>query len=370
MTSEEAAGRRGNAAGASARNKSSHYVTMREVAEAASVSVATVSLVVNNKPDARISAETRARVHDAIRTLGYRPNALAKTLVSGGSRFIGLVTDAIATTPFAGQIIHGAQDEAWKHGFVLLIANTEGNEDAEREAISMMLEHQVRGVLYSTWYHRAAEVPKALQETDFVLVNCYSPARDARAVVPAEVQGGANATRLLLREGHRRIAVVNTTTPSPAHDGRLRGYREAIEEAGVAYEPSLVFDARPDQEGGYGVAEELLAQNPTAVFCHNDRVAMGLYDGLRERGLSVPGDIAVVGFDNQEVIAAHLRPPLTTVALPHYELGAAGIQVLLGLAETAGDGRLEIDCPTVERASVGPAPAPAPVSDAMGRRPL
>lgn len=332
---------------------SNHPVTMREVAEAAGVSIATVSLVVNDKKKARIGHDARERVHKAIRDLGYRPNALAKNLVSGNSRFIGLVADAIATTPFAGQIIHGAQDEAWKHGYVLLVANTDGNEPAEREAIGMMLEHQVRGILYSTWYHRAAVVPDALRETDFVLVDCYSPDGDAPAVVPDEVQGGRAATQLLIHSGHRRIALINTTTPSPARDGRLLGYRKALEGAGLRFDDALVFDAAPDQEGGYDTVDALLSSDATAVFCHNDRVAMGLYDGLRRRGLTIPEDMAVVGFDNQEVIAAHLRPPLTTVALPHYELGVKGVRVLLGLDEGRVDEVVRIACPPVERASIG-----------------
>nr|WP_241984922.1 MULTISPECIES: LacI family DNA-binding transcriptional regulator [Cryobacterium] len=335
---------------------------MREVAEAAAVSVATVSLVVNNKKDARIGADTRKRVRDAIRVLGYRPNALAKNLVSGSSRFIGLVADAIATTPFAGQIIRGAQDEAWKHGYVLLIANTEGNEPAEKEAISMMLEHKVRGILYSTWYHRVAQVPAALNETDFVLVNCFARDSDAWAVVPDEVQGGRAATEILIRHGHRRIAFLNTTTPSPARDGRLQGYREALESAGIPFDPNLVFDAYPDQEGGYAAVEGLVQCGVTAVFCHNDRVAMGVYDGLRQVGMSIPEDIAVVGFDNQEVIAAHLRPPLSTVALPHYRLGAAGVRLLLGLDEAPGNGVLRIVCPVVERDSVSTRQEKAPAN--------
>jgi LacI family transcriptional regulator len=329
-------------------------ITMREVAAAAGVSVATVSLVVNNKKDARIGADARRRVRDAIRELGYRPNALAKNLVSGSSRFIGLVADAIATTPFAGQIIHGAQDEAWKHGFVLLVANTEGNELAEKEAISMMLEHQVRGILYSTWFHRAAEIPAALRETDFVLVNCFSPDFDSRAAVPDEVQGGRAATDILVRKGHRRIAFINATTPAPARDGRLQGYRDALESAEIPFDPDLVLEAFPDQEGGYGAVADLLRRDVTAVFCYNDRMAMGLYDGLRQRGLSIPDDMAVVGFDNQEVIAAHLRPPLSTVALPHYELGAAGVRLLLGVDELAENALVKIECPTVERDSAGP----------------
>lgn len=328
-----------------------HPVTLREVAEAAGVSTATVSLVVNKKKSARIAEETRQRVKDAIRTLGYRPNAMAKTLVSGTSKFIGLVADGVATTPFAGQIIHGAQDEAWKHGYALLIANTEGNGELEQDAIKMMLEYKVRGILYSTWFHRQTEIPEPLREAEFVLVNCFSDEPGTRAVVPDEVQGGRSATEILLRNGHRRIAFINATIPAPAKDGRLAGYREALEDAGVAFDPGLVMEAYPDQEGGYAATAELLKRDVTAVYCYNDRMAMGLYDGLRERGLSIPDDMAVVGFDNQEVIAAHLRPPLSTVSLPHYELGAAGVRTLLGI-DAATDGAAKIHCPPVERASV------------------
>ncbi|MFT4288809.1 LacI family DNA-binding transcriptional regulator [Nocardioides sp.] len=333
-------------------HESPRAVTMRDVARAAGVSVSAVSLVLNNKEGARIGAEARARIQEAITRLGYRPNAMAKDLVTGQSRFIGLVADAIASTPFAGQIIHGAQDEAWRHGYVLLVANIEGNQDAEHEAIAMLLEHKVRGVLYSTWCHRKVEVPQGLGESDCVLVNCYAEA-DLPAVVPDEVTGGRDATRLLLARGHRRVGFVNTTTPSPAREGRLQGYRDALEAAGIAFDPALVIDAQPEQEGGYDAVAALLEQGVTGVFCHNDRVAMGLYDGLRDRGLTVPDDVAVVGFDNQEVIAAHLRPPLSTVALPHYELGVAGVRVLLGLDAPGPDGRVIVGCPPVERASVG-----------------
>ncbi|WP_291048919.1 LacI family DNA-binding transcriptional regulator [Herbiconiux sp.] len=332
--------------------RAGHPVTMREVAEAAGVSIATVSYVLNDKRGARIGPEARERVLAAVQQLGYRPNALAKTLSSGSSNFIGLVADAIATTPFAGQIIHGAQDEAWKHGFVLLVANTEGDAAAEEAAISMMLEHKVRGILYSTWYHRAVTAPVALQETEYVLVDCFDPGMPAPAVVPDEVAGGYAATRMLLDAGHSRIAFVNTTTPSPARSGRLAGYRRALGEAGLEFDESLVLSAQPEQQGGYAATDALLALRTTAVFCHNDRVAMGLYDGLRERGLSIPGDIAVVGFDNQEVIAAHLRPPLSTVALPHYELGAAGVRVLLGLEAAPATKPLHISCPPVPRESI------------------
>ncbi|SEB92712.1 transcriptional regulator, LacI family [Paramicrobacterium humi] len=330
--------------------KSGQPVTMRDVAKAAGVSVATVSHVVNDKPGARIGDEARRRVQEVVAELGYRPNALAKTLSRGSSRFIGLVADAIATTPFAGQIIHGAQDEAWKHGFVLLVANTEGNAEVEDDAIAMMLEHQVRGILYSTWYHHEITVPEALRQTDAVLVDCFASGSGLPAIVPDEERGGRTATEELIAAGHRRIAFLNTITPSPAQTGRLAGYRAALEAAQIPSDDSLVFLAEPQQEGGYAATADVLASGATAVFCHNDRVAMGLYDGLRENGLRIPDDVAVIGFDNQDVIAAHLRPPLSTVALPHYELGAAGVRMLLGLeipVET-----LRVECPPILRHSV------------------
>lgn len=334
------------------RRRRGTRVTLREVAQAAGVSTATVSHVLNDTAGARIGLDTRRRVREAADTLGYRPNAAAKNLVTGATRFIGLVADAIATTPFAGQIIHGAQDAAWREGYTLLVANTAGNSSAEHDAIAMMLDHQVHGILYSTWYHRAVQPPAALGETNTILVNCYAPGVDLPAVVPDEVQGGRAATQMLLDAGHRRIAFVNTTTPSPAREGRLRGYGEALREAGVAFDPALVFDAQPEQEGGYDVLPRVLDQGATAVFCHNDRVAMGLYDAARERRLAIPDDLSVVGFDNQEIIAAHLRPPLSTVALPHGELGEAGVRLLLGQQEAPPGGRLEVTCPQVKRESV------------------
>lgn len=337
------------------RSSSDRAVTMREVAERAGVSVTTVSHVINQKPGVRIGDQARERVRQAVRDLGYRPNLMAKNLVEGTSHFIGLVSDSIASTPFAGQIVRGAQEEAWRHGSVLLVANTEGDAAAERDALAMMLEHKVRGIIYSTWNHRATDLPPVLGSAEHVLVNCSAPGTNARAVVPDEISGGRTATELLLQERHRRVAFINTTSSSPARDGRLEGYRQALAAADVVVDDMLVFDAQPDQEGGYEVARDVLASGATAVFCHNDRVAMGLYDAVRDAGLQVPRDLSVVGFDNQEVIAGHLRPPLSTVALPHYEMGAAGVRALLGEEDIAGGGRLLVDCPAILRESIASA---------------
>ncbi|MEO3857118.1 LacI family DNA-binding transcriptional regulator [Acrocarpospora sp. B8E8] len=329
--------------------------TMQDVADLAGVSLATVSFVINAKTSAKVSEATRARVWSAAQELGYRTNRAAKNLVQGASTFIGLVADAIASTPFAGQIIRGAQDAAWQNRHILLVANTEANTEAERDAITMMLEHQVTGIIYSTWYHREVTPPAALREVPCVLVNCYAADDSLPAVVPDEVQGGRTATQVLLDRGHRRIAFVNSTESAPATTGRLRGYRAALAAAGVAEDPDLVLTVRPEQEGGYEAGLLLLSlpTPPTAVFCYNDRVAMGMYDALHERGMRIPGDIAIVGFDNQEVIAGHLRPPLSTIALPHYELGARGVRMLLGGDGSApAPGRTILDCPYIPRHSL------------------
>jgi LacI family transcriptional regulator len=334
-------------------------VTMRDVAERAGVSVATVSLVINNKKRERIGEQTRVRVLDAVAELGYRPNAAAKSLVSGQSRFIGMVADAIATRPFAGQILRGAQEEAWRRGYVLLVADTDLVPGATEDAIRMMIDHQAVGVLFSTWYHRQVQAPPLLAALPSVFVNCYSPAPGATSIVPDEVQGGRLATELLLDRGHRRIAFINSTEDAPSTTGRLAGYEAALAAHGVDFDDALVVPIYPDdvggfQEAGYLAGLKLLAggDRPSAVFCYNDRAAMGLYDAAKELGLSIPGDLAVVGFDDQEVIAAHLRPKLTTIALPHYEIGVRGVRALLARIEADAPGHLEtVECPAVMRAS-------------------
>src|SRR5699024_2143139 len=195
-------------------------------------------------------------------------------------------------------------------------------------------------------------------ETDHVLVNCYAPATSSRAIVPDEEEGGLSATTMLLEQGHERIAFINTTSPSPARNGRLTGYQQALRAARAPFDPGLVFDAQPDQERGYAIADQVLESGATAAFCHNDRMAMGVYDALRERGMWIPEDLSVVGFDNQEVIAGHLRPPLSTVALPHYEMGAAGVRVLLGDQALEPSSFLRIACPPILRASIAPSASP------------
>jgi LacI family transcriptional regulator len=330
---------------------------MQDVADRAGVSLATASFVINGKATSKVSDATRDRVLVAAGELDYRPNAMARQLSLASSSFLGLVADGIATTPFAGALIRGAQDAAWEHGQVLLIADTGSEPRAEREAVAMMLEHQVRGIVYSSWYHREVHPPPELEKTTAVLANCYVRGDAISSFVPDEVQGGRSATELLLESGHRRVGFITSSLSAPGTTGRLRGYKDALKRYGVTFEPELVTRALPEQEGGYLAGGVLLSLKdpPSAVFCYNDRMAMGFYDLVRERSLSIPGDVAVVGFDNQEIIAAHLRPTLSTVALPHYELGYQSVNWLLDQEQSRGpseSSRSRVVCPRVVRESV------------------
>lgn len=346
---------------------------MQDVADHAGISRATVSYVLNDTPDAeRIPEETKARIHAAVEELGYRPNAMAKGLRSRTSNILGFIADEIATTPFSGDIIKGAQDAAWNHGKVLNIVNTDRQATLERAAVDTMLERQAEGILFATMFHREIEPPDNLHELPAILVDCYSRERDLPSVVPDEAGGGRTATEHLLEQGHRRIAMINGKRDLPATVGRTEGYRRALAAHDLPVEESLVVFTGWWQEDGYEAALELLRrpEPPTAIFCANDRIAMGAYDAIKELGLSIPGDVAIVGFDNQEVIAAHLRPKLTTMALPYYEMGQWAVEYLLEHADAkkpTAPPQVALSCPLIVRESSTRVPEPsAPRSRAAG----
>lgn len=328
--------------------------TMKDVARIAGVSQTTVSFVLNNKPGVVITDETRARIEEAVEQLGYRPNVAAQTLRTNKTHLIGLISDEIATTPHAGQMIEGAQNAAWANGKLLLLMNTGGNKDIEMAAVNMLLERQVEGIIYATMYHRSVNPPAALCGVPTVLLDCFVPDRSLPSVVPDEVQGGRIATEYLLNQGHRRIGFINDVDPIPAAAGRLEGYQRALAAYGVAFDERLVTSAAADASGGYRGTMALMQRpdRPTAIFCFCDRMAMGTYDALRKLGLAISEDVAIMGFDNEEIIAGHLYPPLSTMQLPHYEMGEWAVNYLVehdAVSATGAPVQHKIECPLVKR---------------------
>jgi LacI family transcriptional regulator len=330
---------------------------MNDVAKLAGVSQTTVSFVVNNTPNVSIPEETRQRIHEAIQELGYRPNAMAKNLRLRRSQILGFVTDEILTSPYAGKIIQGAQDAAKAAGKILLMANTGGDPELEVADVETMLAHQVDGIIYATMSHHKANPPEALHEIPSVLLDCYDADRLFPSVVPDEVNSALNATKVLLQKGHRRIAFINCSVKAPPAIGRLEGYRQALEVYDVPFDETLVCYGESHADSGFSCALKLMQQpdTPTAIFCFNDQVAMGVYEALQELKLSISEDVAVMGFDNQEIIAAYLRPKLSTMELPHYEMGQWAVTFLLEHIEKKEHPKPvqhKIACRYIERASV------------------
>jgi LacI family transcriptional regulator len=338
------------------RTRKGRSPTIGDVARLAGVSPTTVSFVLNDVAGSGISEATKERVRASARELRYRPNATARLLRTDRSHAIGFVTDEIASTPFAGDVVEGAQEAAWEAGKILMIVNTGENRRIEGAAVGMMLERRVEGIIYASMYHRAVKPPADSREVPTVLLNCYSEVGSWPSVVPDEVSGGRTATEVLLDKGHERVGFINLDPKLPAANGRLQGYRQALEARGLPFDDSLVTNGDGTASSGYCLAAELMLtpNPPTALFCGTDQTAMGAYEAVKERGLRIPEDVAVVGFDNQELIAAHLRPALSTVALPHYAMGRWAVNHLTDQAERDNTTPIRhvIDCPYVERESV------------------
>ncbi|MGR0319868.1 LacI family DNA-binding transcriptional regulator [Agromyces sp. ZXT2-3] len=336
-------------------------VGIKAVAAHAGVSQTTVSHVLNETPHTRVSEETAARVRAAAEELGYRPNRLARGLRTQASDMIGLLTEEIATTPHAGRIILGAQEEASRRNLTLAIINSELNPDPEMDAsqIQAFLDRQADGIIYATVYHDVIEAPENLLVRPAALIGARDVAGSIPAVLPDERAGAASVVDMLVARGHRRIAFAASADDVPATRGRLQGYLDAMTRAGLRTD-GLVVEGGSDARGGYAATLALLDREPTALFCYNDRMAMGAYRAAADRGLRIPDDLSVVGFDDQAPIPESLFPALTTVALPHYEMGAWAVATLADVIHGTRDAALlaayptALHCPLVERDSVAP----------------
>jgi len=336
---------------------------IKDVAKRAGVSVTTVSHVLNARAGARVAPETAERVRQAAAETGYAPNSLARGLRTRRSHTIGFLSDTIATTPFAVRLVEAAQVAAWQRGFLLFLLNTGNDPQIERSAVTALRQHQVAGVVYASMFHRVVPVPDGLGPHT-VLLDCRPRNGGYRSVVPDDLGGARAAVAELLAQGHRRIGFLNDQMGPEAAHLRLRGYREALAESGVRFDPGLLRETYPDAAGGSRASASLLDQpiaaRPTAIFCFNDRVAMGVYAAVRRLGLRIPQDVSVVGFDDLEYLAAELDPPLTTVALPHREMGRWAVETLLdsstGAEQSARVEPVRMPCPLIRRMSVHPPP--------------
>ncbi|RVA38035.1 LacI family transcriptional regulator, partial [Mesorhizobium sp. M7A.F.Ca.CA.004.10.1.1] len=260
---------------------------MIDIARAAGCSQATVSFVLNNSPGIKLSQQTRERVIETARTLGYAApafSALHPTLPAfGGPAFegldgvIGFAVDQLATSPEAVVAIEGARQASWNAGNVLLVAQTLGDSVMEPRAISALTKRGISALIYMTIFTREITAPDYLYGLDIpvILLNCYTADYAFPAVVPSEIAGGQSSTRHLISHGHRRIATITGEPWMQAAQDRLKGYRRALATADIPFDPELVVEGDWSASAGYAATVKLLAlrDKPTAIFCQNDRTA-------------------------------------------------------------------------------------------------
>jgi LacI family transcriptional regulator len=330
--------------------------TLRDVAERARVSPTTASFVLTGRDDMRISDDARHRVLTAAAELSYRPNLTARSLRTKVTRTIALVSDTIATEHYAGGLIDGSLAAALAHEHLLFVGETEGDTAVEARLIEDLLGRQVDGFLYAAMFTRQVQVPRALQDHPLVLLNCTSRDANVPAVLPDEVGAGRAAAQVLLDRGHRdRIHVVGEPNVDVfAARERMAGIAEALSAAGARL--AGVLDCGWHPEPAYEAVSGLLRRGPppSALICLNDRVAFGAYQALQEAGVAIPAEVSVVSFDDSE-LASWLRPQLTSVALPHRELGRRAVELLLDRDPAQPATRIErVPMPLQERLSVGP----------------
>ncbi|MBN6052631.1 LacI family DNA-binding transcriptional regulator, partial [Nonomuraea sp. RK-328] len=326
--------------------------TLKDVATRAGVSVSTASLVMNGREAGRVKAVIGERVRQAAAELGYAPNLLARSLRTRQTNTIGLLSDMVASTSFAGRMLKGAQEAAWEQGCLLLLIDTGGNAEMEQSAVRTLVQRNVDALIYASMYHREIELPDIPEGLPLIVLDARPVEGDFDWVVPDERGGARAAVEHLMVAGHTRIGFCTVDEDIPAAHQRLEAYRDTL---GGHFDPSLVLRGTTgDVHNGQWAARELLSRpdRPTALFCYNDRMAMGAYRAARHLGLAIPDEVSIVGFDDQEHIADALEPGLTTVALPHYEMGAWAASRLLARAEGDEPEHKLMPCPLVVRDSV------------------
>jgi LacI family transcriptional regulator len=301
---------------------------MRDVAKRAGVSVSTVSHVINNTR--AVSQGSRQRVEQAMEELGYKPNALARSLRRRKTNTLGMIVPDSAN-PFFAEVARAIEDASFAQNYIVILCNSEGDLEKQQTYTNVLIENRVAGILFV-----AAGVSTELvndlgqRHVPLVIVDREVLGVEVDTVLTDHVQGGCLATQHLVDLGHRRIAcIAGNSEVSPSAE-RVTGYRRTLEKNGIAFDESLVVKGDFQYESGYAATRQLLEleRPPSAIFACNDLMAVGCISAARELGLRVPDDLSVVGFDDVR-LASFTNPPLTTIVQPKVEIGALATQMLL-----------------------------------------
>jgi LacI family transcriptional regulator len=317
--------------------------SIKDIARRAGVSVTTVSRVINNSSHS-VGAATRSRVLQAAEELGFRPNILAQAMVSQRMRIVGVIVGD-SSDPYFSAIVRGIEHTARAHGYMVLICNSDRDPAIERNYLKVLCDYRVAGTVFAGGSREDAQYRQecnaeldVLREAGVALV-----ALNPHICVENEVQidneaAAREMTEYLLGLGHRRIAYVDGPPGITTSRLRLRGYRRALEAAGISFDRLLVWPGTFNFESGIAVAGRYLAaqDKPTAIFASNDQTAVGTVAGLSQAAVRVPQGVSVAGFDDIQA-ARYATPSLTTIGVPMYQLGVEGMKKVLSLLEDGGE---------------------------------
>ncbi|HMD42711.1 MAG TPA: LacI family DNA-binding transcriptional regulator [Candidatus Acidoferrum sp.] len=307
---------------------SSRTASIYDVARESKVSVFTVSAVVNNK--AHVGKKLRERVEAAIRKLNYRPNLLARSLAKQKTHTIGMVVPDIVN-PFFPMVVRGAEDAAQKHGYNLLLCNSDDTQVKEESALELLLSKRVDGILLTkAMCELSSPINQMIQEmkVPIVLVMRTYPKISKDAIITDDYKGAYEAVSHLARAGRKRVGLIGGPMKVSNGKARWEGFRDALKDHKLPFDPALVIEGDYRIESGYRAGNLLLSHRPDGVYVANYLMTVGFLKAAEEMGLRCPEDFGLVSFDDYPWLGI-FRPRLTTVELPKYQLGFEAAELLL-----------------------------------------
>ena len=308
------------------------HASIKDIARVANVSHSTVSRALRNS--SLVKPETAELIQRIAQESGYRASAVARSLVTSRTQTVGVVVTTISD-PFAAEIVGGIEEAANDHGYSVVLANSNADPEREVKMVRSFEERRLDGIIVSASRVGAVYVPMLSQmRVPIVLVNSHHPSEFVHSVMIANIEASREVTRYLIDLGHRRIAYIGDQFGYQSDTERFGGYRAALNEADFAFQPELVVHGNGKPDGGETAMQKLMAltERPSAVFCYNDMTALGALRVIRSRGLCVPEDISLAGFDDL-FLAQYTEPALTTVRQPKHKMGRLAMETLLTILQ-------------------------------------
>jgi len=329
-------------------------VSIKDIAREVQVSHPTVSRALRYSP--LVSAKTAERIRQAAVKMGYRPNAVARGLVTKKTKTIGVVVTSIAD-PFIGEVVSGIEETANDHGYSVFLANSNADPAREIRIVHSFQERQVDGILVASSRVGALYMPLLSQlMVPIVLINNQHPGEFVHSVVIDNITASVQAVQHLIQLGHQRIAYMGDQFGLQSDTERFAGYRQALASADYPFLPELIVHGDGTPQGAIQPMDRLLGlpTPPTAVYCYNDMTAIGALKGIRMHGLRVPDDISLVGFDDLS-FASYVDPPLTTVRQPKRPMGRQAMEILIKLFSNAqAETNIKVQGELIVRESTAP----------------